>query len=878
MNWRRRKRLLESLDLDIDDHIARETDANIGQGMDPEAAHYAALRSFGNVTRFKEDTRAVWSVVWLEQLLQDLRYAARMLCRNPGFSATAVLTLALGIGMNTAMFSLVDAVILQPLPYANPDRLVWIGNDCPYSNGDCSMSRADFVLWKAQAQSFEKMALVGNKDIAMVFHGSAATERVGAIEGDFWNMTNAQPILGHLFAGNETNSMVLTWPLFQQVFGGNPGVLGKSVELQGHAFTVTGVLSPKFRNLIPQVLWGGDEMREIGAYIPTPVGHELPGGPLRETIQSGPTPTWFRIVAKRKPSVSFEQARAEMAALYYQTLKRFPSPEPGWHRDATQEPFRFETLTDRLIGSARPTLTVLSGAVTFVLLIAVANIANLLLARASTRDREIAIRAAIGAGKMRVIRQFLTESVLLALLGGGAGVLLAGGSLALIQRVGSPALPRLDEAHIATSVMLFALLVSLVTGVLFGLAPALTFVRSNLDHVLRQEARSSSASSGQLRVRGVLVTAEVALAMVLLISAGLMLKSFQRMTTYPPALAPDRILTLRVSLAGPYYDRQWPHQAVYLQKLFSRLGKLPAVEAFGIDCGQFNQPLQIAGVRPPAAGSPGGGAVRYVSPGYLKALGIPLLAGRQPTANEMLDDALVNESLVRTLGRGADVVGRRVKGSFLSATIAGVVADFKDVQLDAESQPQLYTTYQLTPVLREVRIALRTAKDPLTLIETVRKTVSGIDANVPVFQVQTLAQELSNSVAARRFNLALLVTFAGTAVLLAIIGIYGVIAYLVAQRTAEIGIRMALGAPRHAILLMITRQGMSMVLTGIAFGLMTAAVVTRLLAKMLYGVQTGDAATFALTAGLIAFIALLACVGPALRAALIDPMVALRDE
>lgn len=334
---------------------------------------------------------------------------------------------------------------------------------------------------------------------------------------------------------------------------------------------------------------------------------------------------------------------------------------------------------------------------------------------------------------------------------------------------------------------------------------------------------------------------------------------------------------MRVSLAGPHYDRQWPHQNVYLQELFHRLSKLPGVEAFGIDCGQFNQPLQVVGVRSVSEGS-GGSSVRYVSPGYLKALGMPLLVGRWPTADQMLDEALVNESFVRKVGGGANVVGRRVKGLFLSATIAGVVADFKDAQLDVESTPQVFTAYQMMPVMRSVRIAMRTARDPLVMAETVRKAVSNIDKNVPVYQVQTLAQELSNSVAARRFNLALLVVFAAAAVLLAIIGIYGVIAYLVAQRTPEIGIRMALGATRHSILQMVLRQGMRMVLVGVLLGLVVAGGFTRLMSHMLYGVNAGDPATFAIVAIAILISALLACIGPALRAAWIDPMAALRNE
>lgn len=880
MIWHRnRRRLLESLDLDFEDHLSRETADNIERGMPPDEARRAALRSFGNLTLLKEETLAVWSWLWLEKLTQDLPYAVRILRRNPGFTATAILTLALGIGMNTAMFSIVDAVILQPLPYPDADRLVWISNDCSayghQSGDDCLMSRGDFVAWKQQAHSFEKMALIGNEDIALVYHGEAATERIGSIQGDFWNMLNAHALLGRLFGPSEHDVVVLTWPLFERSFNGDPNSIGKTVELEGHVFRITGVLASHFQNLIPQALSPGDEIRDIDAYIPTIAGNDLPGDPLKATVQSGPTPTWFRIIGKMNPSVSFDEAHAEMSTLFARAWKQYPNPYD--HDDLSKSKLRFETLNQRLVGRALPTLSILFAAVLFVLFIGIANIANLLLARASAREREIAIRSAVGAGRARLIRQFLTESVLLALLGGTAGVGLAGLSLVVIKHVGSPALPRLEDAHISQSVMLFALSISFAAGILFGLAPALGFARPNLDETLKCDAPGSSASAVQLRLRGFLVTSEVALTVVLLVGAGLMLKSFQRMTSYPPGLEPDRILTMRLSLAGPHYDRQWPHQAVYLHELFRRLRELPEIEAFGIDCGQFNQSLQVVGVRPSSNGK-SGGAVRYVTPGYLKALGMPLLAGRWPTEDEMLDDALVNESFVRKVASGEDVVGRRMKGTFLSATISGVVADFKDFQLDVESQPQVYTAYQMIPVLSEVRVALRTSRDPLSLAGAIRKSIAGIDKSVPVFQVQTLAQELSNSVATRRFNLALLVIFAGTALLLAIIGIYGVIAYLVTQRTTEIGIRMALGAPRTSILQMVVLHGMRVVMVGIGMGILLAGCLTKMLASLLYGVKPADPVTFLFVIAAVVFTALLACVGPALRGALLDPIAAMRKE
>jgi putative ABC transport system permease protein len=482
--------------------------------------------------------------------------------------------------MNTAIFSVVDAVILQLLPYPNPDRIVWISDDCS-ANGyeswdDCLMSRGDFVAWKKQTQTIEKMALVGNEDIALHYHGDTTTERVASIQGDFWTIVDAHATLGHLFGPSERDVVVLTWPLFERTFNGDPKVLGRTIELEGHVFRIAGILAPHFQNLIPQALYTGDEIRDITAYIPTIVGNEQPGGALRAIAQSGPTPAWFRIIGKVKPGASFDRARAEMQTLFTRTWKQHPKL---WIDHVDKSKLRFETLTQRLIGRARPTLAILFAAVLFVLFIGIANIANLLLARASTREREIAIRAAVGASHARVIRQFLAESVLLALLGGTAGVALAGISLAIIKHVGSPLLPRLEDAHINSSVMLFALLISFLAGVLFGLAPALTFARRNLDETLKHDARGSSASSAQLRLRGVLVAAEVALTIVLLIGAGLMLKSFQRMTSYPPGLEPNRILTMRISLAGPHYDRQWPHQSVYLQELFNRLAKLPGIQA-----------------------------------------------------------------------------------------------------------------------------------------------------------------------------------------------------------------------------------------------------------------------------------------------------------
>lgn len=805
-------------------------------------------------------------------LPQDLHYAFRILKKNPLFASVAILMLALGIGITTAVFSVVNAVLLQPLLYPAPNRLIWLSQDAPGCHPDCFVSRADFRIWEKEAHSFESMALIGNSDQALEYRGEASTERIGSIEGDFWKITNAQPRFGRLFGAHQQNVIVLSWGLFERRFHRDPKAIGKSVVIEGHPFTIVGVLPKTFRDLFPQALYTGDEIRQIGAYIPTPPGDELPGSPIKPNPSLGPSPPWFRVAGLLKPNVSFAHARAEMRAIWGRVRKEYPNPTT--HR----QKLRFETVKDRLVGRIRPILLVLFGAAGFVLLIALANLANLLLARGSARAKEIAIRAAVGAGRWRVIRQFLTESIALALLGGGAGIALAYFSLGLVMRFGSAAVPRLNEARLDGSVLLFAVVVSFMAGILFGIAPAITLARTNLDAVLKQDARTSSASTGQLRLRRLFIAGEVALAMTLLIAAGLMLKSLWKMSSYPPGLKPDKILTMRISLSSPQYNRNWPQQRSYLQRLCNRLRTLTGVEQFGIECGRFTQPVQIEGIPPNAAKRPLDAGVRYVSPGYLRALGIPLLKGRWPkNEDEMLDSVVVNERLAREAGI-SNILGRRIQGPLLNGTVVGVVADFKDSRLDVEPSPQAYTAYAMAPVIRSVRIMVRTSADPKSIESPLRKLVSGIDTDVPVFQMQTLAQELSNSIAPRRFDMALLATFAGSALLLALVGIYGVISYLVAQRTSEVGIRMALGAQRIEIVCMVLKQGMGTVFLGIFIGTAASLGLTRLMATMVYEVKPSDPLTFSAVATMLAATAFVACLVPALRAAFVDPAAALRHE
>ena len=647
----RRKRLLQSLDLDIQDHIETETQDNIDRGMTPEDARSAALRKFGNITRIKEDTRAVWNPVWLEQLLQDVRYGARMLRRNPVFTVVVILTLALGIGMNTAMFSVVNAVLLHPLAYRDANRLIWIAEYDRYyeSEHDVWVTRSDYSTFKDQAHSFESIAAYGDQDLALVYRNDSSTERIASITGGFWNITGAKPYLGSLFKQGEPNTIVLSWALFERQFGSDPRVIGKALTVNGHPFTITGVLPKNFQFLFPQQWIPGDERRDIDAYIPIPNPVlTLPVTNWKEWDSAkqkfGPAPNALCVIGKLKPNISLGNAGAELRTIYDRIVPVGLYPT-FFH---THEGLRIRPLKTKLIGNVRPALLVLFVAVGFVLLIASANIANLLLARASARQREIAIRAAMGAGRTRMMRQFLAESVLLAILGGTAGIVLARCALVVVVHLGSQTVPRLSDAVIDGWVLLFTLLVSLVTGILFGLTPAISLWRTDVHDVLKDEARTSSAGTGRLRFRGMLVALELSVAIVLLTGAGLMLKSFWRMTSYPPGFEPGKILVTRLSLSGVHYQA-WAQEDAYLHEFFSRLQRVPGVQAFGVDCGTLHQPVSLEGASPTPPAGQQGVAIRAVSHGYLRALGVPLVAGHWPTESEALDVVLVNQSLARKI-------------------------------------------------------------------------------------------------------------------------------------------------------------------------------------------------------------------------------------
>jgi predicted permease len=873
----RRYRREQELDEEVQAHLRMAARERMDQGETTEQARTSAAREFGNVTLVKEVARDMWGFRWLETLLQDLRYGTRTLRKNPGFTAVAVLTLALGIGMNTALFSLVNAVLLRPLTYPDADRLAWLSDyDYKYGFGDNWVAPGAYVLWKDQAHSFERMIAYGNQDLALISAGESTQERIASITDGFWGIAAARPELGRLFAEGEPDVMVLSHALFERRFGSDPRVIGKVVSLNGHEFTVVGVLPRDFRFLFPQQTYSGDERRAIDAYIPLPraaLSFWQVTMPQWEAVTNrvGPVPHALCVVGKLKPNIAIEAARAEMEPIYARVAQEH---YPSWQREFIR--LDVTSLKEKLVGGTRSALMVLFGAVGFVLLIAGANVANLLLARASTRRREIATRAAMGAGRARLVSQCLVESVLLALIGGAAGLALARWALAIIARLGSEVIPRAGQANIDSRVLVYTLVVSFATGVFFGLGPALSMARGNLHDALRDERRTSSPGIGRIRVHGVLVAAGLALAIVLLVGAGLMLKSFWRMTIYPSGFDPQKLLVMQVSLYGSKYDA-WLQKDAYIRELLGRIQAVPGVKAAGVQRATLNTDVKVEGASPLPSGKGPFAAVRAVSTGYLRAMGVPIVKGQWPR-EDSFDTFLVNEAFVHEALPNRDPIGRHLSGALMSGTIVGVVADFKDWQLDAEPSPEVYVPYQLPPMGRSVRVAVRTSGDPRPIEPIILRLVSGVDPTQPVYEFGTLEQALSSSIAPRRFNLFLLEIFAATAVLMALVGIYGVVAYSVSRRTHEIGIRMALGATPGDVLSMMVGQGSRLTLTGVGIGIVGALGLTRFLASLLYGVKPTDPLTFIIVSLILAAVALLASCVPARRATKVDPMVALRYE
>jgi putative ABC transport system permease protein len=870
----RRKRMMEVLDEDICDHIDRETQDNIDRGMSPEEARYAAIRKFGNVTQVKEETRDVWSFIWLEQLLEDIRFGLRLLRKNPGFTAVAVLTLALGIGANAAVFSVVYAVLLRPLPYKEPSGLVVLNETTP-KVGDVSVSYQNFLDWRAVSRTFSQMAAVHSVDFNLA--GVTQPENISgdAVSPNFLSMMGVRPILGRDFDASEEKAgtapvVLLSYALWQSHLGGDPNVVGKTITLDGRSFTIVGVLPANYRSLdttdvmLPLGVWATNNSEEV-----------------KERGERGD----MVVIARLAPSVPFAQARAEMEGIAARLEKEYPASNDQF--SVALQPIR-----QAFVGDMKTAILVLFGAVLFVLLIACANVANLFLVRGATRTKEIALRIAFGASRGRIIRQMLTESFLLACFGGVVGVLLAMGGIRGMAQLISTDMLSGATVNLNGAVLLFVGGVVVLAAFIFGLTPALQSTKPNVQSELKEGGRTSSAGASQNRLRAALAIAETSLALVLLIGAGLMMKSLYRLLEVDPGFRPDRVLKMGMDLRTQQYSKD-PAVLNFWQQLLDRVRVLPGVENAAVGTvvpltdSHNRADVTIEGMALPTPGNYPHPDVHIVSPGYVETLGITLQRGRTFTEADSEKAPLagmINAMTARRFLSNEDPIGKRFMFGHPSATnppkwftIVGVVSDTRLYGLANPARLEVYVPLRQNPT-SGMALVVKSGADPAALTSGIREAVQSIDKDQPIRAISTMKELVSNSVATRRMTLVLLGLFSGLALVLGAIGIYGVISYSVAQRTHEIGIRMALGAPRRDVFRLVVGQGLKLAGIGIAIGIVGAFGLARLMSSLLYGISATDFETFAGVAILLALVAMLACYVPARRAMRVDPTVALRYE
>ncbi len=801
-------------------------------------------------------------------LFQDVRYALRMLAKNPGFTLIAVLTLALGIGANTAIFSVVNAVLLRPLPFENPSRLVWAWGKLPLYDR-AAVCPPDFQDYRVQNDVFEHWGAVGYGSLLFNLAGNGKPEQVkGAlVTSGFFETLGAKPLLGRLLLPSDEQEMdprvaILSHHLWQRKFGSDPGVIGKTLQLDGASRTVVGVLPADLPLFSDADLW-----------IPAPF--ENPGMASRRSH-------FLRPIGLLKPGVSLKQAQAEMDTIAARLSKDHPDTNQGWG-------LRLVSLRTALVGDYGPTLFVLLGSVGLVLLIACANVASLLLARNTARRREIAVRTALGAGRFRLVRQMLTESVLLAFAGGAAGILVANVCIGILKVVGPADLPRLEEVNLSGGVLAFTSGVAIFTGILFGLGPALQASQRDLTESLK-EGGSSGGSRSKHRAHDALVVAEVALSFVVLIASGLLLNSFWRLIHVNRGFDASHVLTAQVSLVKPKYDSA-PLRTGFFNQLEDKLRAEPGVDAVGYVSelplsGQHNDTMFTISEHPPAdPNNQNDAEFRVVGGNYFASLRIPLLAGREFTRQDSFAApkvVVVNEPFAKLYFRGEDPIGKHLsmfEGSpeYVNREIVGVVGANKQYALQEMPLPQMFVPLQQTEFGR-VNLVIRSAADPASLTPGVREAVLSIDPDEATSAFRTMDDVVASSTSSDRFNTLLLGAFGAIALLLTAAGIFGVLSYVVTQQTREIGLRVALGAQRANILRVFVGHGIRLALAGSAIGLAGAYGVTRWISSFLFEVTPTDPLTFTAVVLVMLGTAFAACYVPARRAMKVDPMVALRYE
>jgi putative ABC transport system permease protein len=808
----------------------------------------------------------------MQILWQDLRYGARMLLKNPGFTLVAIITLALGIGANTAIFSVVNGVLLKPLPYREPQQLIRVF-ERSRTQPKFPMSGGNFQDYREQNSTLTGLALYTRQDLELSLDDKP--ERLAAlrVSAGFFEVLGAQPLLGRDFRREDelpdnNQVVILSYKLWRSRFNSDPGMVGRVITLSRRPFTVVGVAPPGLQHV------GGD-------YRSVPHGESVDvWWPVGLSPQAGRGAHFLNAVGRMKPGVSAAQAEADFNVLAGRLADRFPGTNQGWG-------IAVQPLHEEIAGRARTMLLALFGAVVFVLLIACVNVANLSMARGTAREREVAVRASLGAGRWRIARQLLTESLLLAIAGGVAGILLAQWAIDALLALNPEGLPRLQAVSLDLRILLFTLCITILTGLFFGLAPALQSGRVDLNEILKEGGRSSSGQRRKLR--DVLVITEVALALALLAGAGLLLRSFWKLQQTDPGFNPERILTASISLPGAHYQEASKALA-FQQQLLERLAALPGVQSTGLTSDlpwtgyDENVGFAIEGKTFPPNDGPSA-RYHFVSADYFRTIGVPLIAGRFFNNDDKQNTRLVvliNRAMAERYWPGENAVGKRFTFSSQPEekdwfSIVGIIGDVKDYPHSPIVAPALYwpTTQQTQ---RQFILAVRSNAEPARLADALRNEVRALDKELPLAEIKTLETIAATAVAGRRFTLWVVGFFALTATGLAAVGIYSVLSYMIAQRTHEIGIRMALGAQLGDVLKLIIRQGMALVLAGLALGLASAFALTRLIRGLLFEVSATDPIAFALATALLALVALLACYVPARRATKVDPLIALRSE
>jgi predicted permease len=876
--WQHRDRQ-EELEQELQSHLQMAASDRVERGESVERAQHAARREFGNVSLVQQVTHDQWGWRWLEEFLRDLRYGARMLRKNPGFTLVAVLTLALGIGANTALFSVIDAVLLRPLPFHDPGRLVAIRSvDLRDATHGGEISYPAFLDWRSRSHSFEAMSVWNTNNLT--YTGGDLPESVpsAVVSANLFSMLGVSPALGRGFIqdedqrGREQLPVVLSYEFWQSHFGGDPNVLGLALTLDGAKYSVVGVMPAHFQFPVQR------ERVELW----TTIAHDLQG---KSSMATQRGVSYLRVIARLKPGIEIAQAQADVAPVQEQLNRQYPENRPRG--------VAMQSESDEVAGTMRSALIILLGAVAFVLLIASANVASLLLARATVRQREFTVRSALGASRWMVVRQLLTESILLAMVGGSLGLLLAHWATTALVSVAPEGLARTSEVALDFRVLGFTFIIILATGVLFGLAPAVQTSRSDLNRGLRENGRGFSAGPFGTRLRSTLVAAQLAVALVLLTGAGLLLRSFDHLQHVDPGFRADHVLTFLLEV--PSHRHPGAQRSVFVRELLQATRALPSVKSasgiFGLplnaDQSAFTT-LEIEGHPVPDSQRPRV-AFRIIESQYFGAMGIRLLQGRTFTPQDEQGGpplAIVNETFARQIFKGENPLGRRIKpnisfGDIEDAPmreIVGVTADVKSSSIGGNTVPEIYAPQTPTDFIGEMTVVVRTGTDPNALVPAMRSLVSSMDKDLPLREVRTLEQYVSGSISAPRFEALLLGTFAVLAFVLTTVGLYGAISYSVAQRTREMGIRIALGAQPGSISHMVMREGALLTLVGIGAGLMASLFIVRLIRGLLYGIEATDPATFIAVPLLLLGVALLACYIPARRAMRVDPIIALRYE